>query len=207
MSSDRACFPSEVHTSTDRLCSAGSRCLLFPGVKAPMRSSDSLVPIGRRYGRPLRAAYHRCPVEVEGLPGFWVVLFVRAAILNPVPRPHPLAQLARVGLLPSSYRALSARDTCTFRGQLTRPTSSRTYASTSPLPSSLQGPLPACRARLWPGGFRTRWTTNEISGDPLSPSFSTSLTWSHRDRASSADSRAWPRPRSAHRRRLPALVR
>lgn len=49
--------------------------------------------------------------------------------------------------------ALGSGYNTTFRGQLTRPTRSRAYASTSPLPGSLQGSLPACRARLWPGGF------------------------------------------------------
>ena len=37
-------FPSEVHTSTGRLCSAGSRGPLFPNVHARMQPSDSLPP-------------------------------------------------------------------------------------------------------------------------------------------------------------------
>ena len=43
-----------------------------------------------------------------------------------------------------------------------------------------------CKARYRPAGlsfgragFAPRWTTNTISGVPLSPSFVTSLTWSH----------------------------
>jgi hypothetical protein len=66
-----------------------------------------------------------------------------------------------------------------FRGQLTRPTCSRAYASPDPLPNPAQGSLPACRAQLWPDGFRTRWTTNRISEVPLSSSLLTSLAWSH----------------------------
>ena len=31
------------------------------------------------------------------------------------------------------------------------------------LPRTAQGSLPACRAQLWPGGIRTRWTTYRIS--------------------------------------------
>ena len=37
------------------------------------------------------------------------------------------------------------------------------YASTTTLPQSLQDSLLACRAQLWPGGFRTHWMTNDIS--------------------------------------------
>ena len=41
---------------------------------------------------------------------------------------------------------------------------SRAYVSVRSLPSTPQGSLPACRAQRWPGGFRTRWTPNRISG-------------------------------------------
>src|SRR5439155_12654174 len=44
MSKHWAWFPSEVHTNTGRLCSAGSRGALFPNVHAPMQPSDSLPP-------------------------------------------------------------------------------------------------------------------------------------------------------------------
>ena len=48
------------------------------------------------------------------------------------------------------------------------------------LPRTAQGSLPACRAQLWPGGFRTRWTTYRISERNTSLSFRrTSIAWSH----------------------------
>ncbi len=46
-----------------------------------------------------------------------------------------------------------------------------------------QGSLPACRARLLPGGLRTRWTTiRNFLNHRMIHSFPTSLAWSHRGR-------------------------
>ena len=60
-----------------------------------------------------------------------------------------------------------------------RPTCSPAYASIKSLLARLQGWLPACRARLWPGGIRTRWTTDRISRNHrMIPSFRTSIAWS-----------------------------
>ena len=47
-----SCFPFKVRISTLRLCSAGSRCLLFPGVIAHMRCSDFLIILGLSSGSP-----------------------------------------------------------------------------------------------------------------------------------------------------------
>ena len=47
-----SCFPLKVRISTLRLCSVGSRCLLFPGVIAHMRCSDFLIIFGRSSGSP-----------------------------------------------------------------------------------------------------------------------------------------------------------
>ena len=50
----------------------------------------------------------------------------------------------------------------------------------SVLPRTAQGSLPACRAMLWPGGFRTRWTTYRISErNTFLSSQRTSIAWSH----------------------------
>ena len=50
----------------------------------------------------------------------------------------------------------------------------------SVLPRTAQGSLPACRAQLWPGGFRTRWTTYRISErNTFLSSQQTSIAWSH----------------------------
>ena len=52
-------FPSEVHTSTGRLCSAGSRGPLFPNVHARMQPSDSLPPSATALV-PLASSLPRC---------------------------------------------------------------------------------------------------------------------------------------------------
>ena len=85
------------------------------------------------------------------------------------------------------FRPLDIRKVIVFEATYPRPTRSRAYASPASLPRPSQGSLPA-RAPLgayvsspWPGGIRTRWTTNrnfkETSHSLLSQS--TSRAWSH----------------------------
>jgi len=72
-------------------------------------------------------------------------------------RPRPFAVPA---LLPSGGLLPWASENCHFVAASPRLTRSRAYASPTPLPTSAQGSLPTCRARLWSDGFRTRWTTH-----------------------------------------------
>lgn len=98
--------------NTGRLCSAGSTSLRSPTFFARTQPSDSLQSLSQRYAPRLRAAYHsasavcltarwvhlltsqasesligaphhRCfTVEIQGLPGYWAVLFVRAMVCD-----------------------------------------------------------------------------------------------------------------------------
>jgi len=85
-----------------------------------------------------------------------------------VPRPHTppaLGTLARLRVRRCCLQGKALprhRNVCDFGAGPPRPTRSRAYASPASLPPPSQGSLPAWRATPWPGGFRTRWTTNRI---------------------------------------------
>ena len=94
-------------------------------------------------------------------------------------RPSPA--LGALAVAFKSPETLGTRNRSLSWLHTSRPTRSRTYASPNPLPSPAQGSLPAGRAHPWPGGFRTRWMTNEVSwSQRILHSSSTSLAWSHR---------------------------
>jgi hypothetical protein len=60
------------------------------------------------------------------------------------------------------------------------PARSPAYASPTPFLQPSQGWLPAGRAHPWPGGFRTRWMTNNISWRTcVLQSQLTHMAWSH----------------------------
>ena len=75
--------------------------------------------------------------------------------------PATLAARGRCGKVSS---AKGTRNVSPCEAAIPQPARWRTYASPEPmLPRTAQGLLPACRAQLWPGGIRTRWTTYRIS--------------------------------------------
>ena len=100
----------------------------------------------------------------EGLPGYGAILFVRALVVHPAGYAPLLAHSRRSHCCLRSISALSAsRKHIGFGAAVPRPARSRAYASPlASLPPS-QGWLPAGRAHPWPGGFRTRWMTDNIS--------------------------------------------
>jgi hypothetical protein len=100
-------------------------------------------------------------------------------------RPPRLGKRRLAHVAVASPAAFRVGDPLGFPGQnhfgaaFPRPTCSPAYASIESLLARLQGWLPACRARLWPGGIRTRWTTDRISWNHrMIPSFRTSIAWS-----------------------------
>lgn len=111
----------------------------------------------------------------QGLPGYWAVLFARAAVEHPA-RPVTASPLPSVvTVLPSSSVTRGATWLDRFVAAFPRPTRSRAYAQTAPLPRRLQGSLSACRAQRWLSGFRTRWTAIlDASRSSLPPSFQAS---------------------------------
>jgi len=98
------------------------------------------------------------PRKGEALPGHWVVLLERAAVSDPAERattsPIPVA-----ALLPSGHLIPWARGKTVSRlySRGPRPRAPTHHPGTSLPPK--QGSLPACRVGLWPGRFRTCWTT------------------------------------------------
>ena len=80
-----------------------------------------------------------------GLPGSWVVLFLRAEVVHPAGcgGPSPIS-IAGAPLLPSGETAPSASGmVISFVAAVPRPTRSRIYASPSTLPCPSQDSLPA----------------------------------------------------------------
>ena len=138
-----------------------------------MRPSDSLAPFGRGSGLPLPAAYPdvgacssppaRAPTNTlcvgdgspalritgllsgrdEGLPGYWVVLFVRAVVLHPAGYDPLLAHRTERSSSPSDFRASWASGMkSNFEAEPSRPTRLRAYASPARCRGSSQGSLP-----------------------------------------------------------------
>src|SRR5262249_35244716 len=101
-----------------------------------------------------------------------------------------LAHVTGPTLLPSGFLSPWApRDERRFSGLLRpRLTGSPAYASAAASPRGRQGWLPTCRAGLWSGGTRTRWMTDGISWSyRITPSFPTSIAWSHQELALTRD--------------------
>ena len=148
-----------------------------------MRPSDSLIFVGQRCGHPSRMTYlvdgclfvrraarasERAVVgdglpaprdagffakRDQDLPGYWASLFLRAMAFDPARRRHLLAHRSAMAMRPSGMQIPWATGSAFSGLSHPRPTRSRAYASTMPLPSSPQGSLPTCRARRWSGGL------------------------------------------------------
>jgi len=142
------------------------------------------------------------PWRDRGLPGYLTVLFVRATVHDPAgcAAASPAMAVAtraafRIGKIPGCVSATKALTQDGYvawlcdprlgtlaylraeRSALLQTTSWR--ASTAMLPPPQQGSLPACRARLWPDGARTRRTAPEFHGvTAYSPPFGSGLAWS-----------------------------
>ena len=186
------CFPPEVRINTGRLCSAGSGCHpvprrlrsyaalrlprpLRPRLRFPLPRPTSMRALvlcpGRRRAPATRRASetgHRlsAPPELsrrgEGLPGYWAVLFVRAVVEHPAGY-GPLAHSRRGRCClqvkqhpghPGRYR---------FRGRMPHGPHARmpTHRRARYRPRR-KARYRLGRAHPWPGGLRTRWTTNEF---------------------------------------------
>lgn len=102
----------------------------------------------------------------EGLPGCWVVLFIRAAATYPAGAPPSCPAFECVAVAFREKHPLGIRKANHFVAESPRPTCSRAYASPTSLPPSSQGSLSTRWATPWPNGFRTRWTTYRISWLP-----------------------------------------
>jgi hypothetical protein len=135
----------------------------------------------KRRRRVTGSPLHRVlPRRNEGLPGSWAVLFVRAVVDDPAGCAPPLAHDGEGAVAFRTLKSLGTRNVTISWLHNPRPTRSRAYASPSALPHPSQGSLPTGRAHPWSGGFRTRWTTNEVSwSQRILQSSSTSLSWSH----------------------------
>ena len=138
------------------LCGASR---LGHGLHAP---ADACRARGWVSGSPYWPGFQRRGV---GLPGAWVVLFIRAAAMYPAgaSRSRPSSSAS---LLPWEDDPLGTGMMDDFVAGSPRPTCLRAYASPTSSPTPSQGSLPAWRATPWPDGFRTRWTTNRISWLP-----------------------------------------
>jgi hypothetical protein len=127
-------------------CSAGSGCQPFPDVFAPIRPSDSSPSSAAALVVPRCAAHLgsgassvpaegapstldaseilvRLPVglfffpeEGRGLPGYWVVLLLRAVVRDPAEHAVSLALLSVTALLPSESTSPWALGNQSFRG-------------------------------------------------------------------------------------------
>ncbi len=89
------------------------------------------------------------PWKDKGLPGYEAILFVRAVVQHPAgPDPSsPLLLFEKINgeivIAFTQNRTLGIRNDITFEATYPRPTRSRAYASTIPLPRTPQGSLPA----------------------------------------------------------------
>ena len=124
----------------------------------------------RRFGHRLSVPPD-LPRSGQDLPGYWAVLFVRATVDTPRQVRHPLALSSGHGT--AVFRLvepLGHLGNMRFGAASPRLTRSHAYASPDGYPLRRKASLPTCRAQLWPGGFRTRWTTHRIS-EVSSPPF------------------------------------
>ncbi len=100
----------------------------------------------------------------EGLPGFWAVLFVRAVVEDPAGCGPLLAHLRSGRRRLQAVQRLGHPECHSFRGCMAHgphvrvPTHRRARCRTRRKARYRPG-----RAHPWPGGFRTRWTTNRVS--------------------------------------------
>jgi hypothetical protein len=115
------------------------------------------------------------PRKGKGLPGYWTVLFVRTVVQHPAGYgiSSPLLLLEKIygeaAIAFTENRTLGIRNEYSFRGHV--PTArTLAYLRFAGLVTEAVARLTTRlgRAHPSPGGFRTRWTENEIS-------------WSHRN--------------------------
>ena len=116
----------------------GPHATAFPDVNAPMQPSDSLVPFGRRSGRPSPAAY----------PGAQVLFFTAA----PVP---PLTGATPETFLPRLPIGRLSPEEKTRGSQVPGPSSSCVPCSTTP--PGATAPRPLSVRSLLPSGSLTPW--------------------------------------------------
>ena len=125
----------------------GPHATAFPDVNAPMQPSDSLVPVGRRSGRPSQTAY----------PGAQGLFFTA----TPVPTPTRATSETLLPRLP--VRRLSPQGE-TRGSQVPGPSSScvpwskTPPGATAPRPLSVRSPSSSGRAIPWtPGNLIISW--------------------------------------------------
>jgi len=99
----------------------------------------------------------------QGLPGFWTVPSVRATVEHPARCAIPLPPCWLWHCCLPVYWPLGH-----LESPVSRPHSRGSHARRPTLrrygyPHRRKALLPACRARLWPGGVLTHWTTYRIS--------------------------------------------
>jgi hypothetical protein len=158
---------------------------LPPLATAPVPLADGLprcgclfcTPQGRRRVRPQRAVRRRrvtgSPQDRdvsrrgEGLPGYGTVLFIRAMVEHPAGDTPLLAQTTHMqrGVVAFRYtRTLGLREDSRFRGRMPHGPHVRTPTHRRPhFWDRRKAYYRLRRAHPWPGGFCTRWTTDEVS--------------------------------------------
>ena len=114
-------------------------------------------------GKPI--SNDRAPVfRNVGLPGYWAVLFLRAVVVHPAGCDLLLAHYrsSRCGLREIWHPRHPDFDS--FRGRLAHGPHARAPALRRPrYRDRRKARYRPGRAHPWPGGFRTRWTTYEVS--------------------------------------------
>ena len=134
-----------------------------------------LCHLGRQHVRPPRAVRRRRVTgsphnrgvsrRGEGLPGCGAILFVRAMVEHPAGYHPLLAQSSRRGwLLPSGKTGPSASGKAEVSGPHSLGPHARMPTLRLPcLHDRRKAGYRLGRAHPWPGGIRTRWTTNKVS--------------------------------------------
>ncbi len=149
-------------------------------------------PQGRRHVRPPRAVRRRPRTgspknrdgsrRGEGLPGYGAVLFVRALVEHPAGYNSLLAQFTQ-GVIVAFDEIQHARHP--GRREVSGPQSHGPHVRTPTLrrpgfPDRRQAGYRLGRAHPWPDGFRTRWTTHNVSCSHRILQFPlTRRAWSH----------------------------
>jgi len=99
----------------------------------------------------------------EGLPGSWIILFVRAPVVHPAGCSAALPYPGDDAVVFRDSEPFDIQNTPLFEAATLRPIRSPAYASPWRVPALAQGWLPTCRAQLWLGGVCTHWTMNWLS--------------------------------------------
>ena len=170
-------FPCRGLPRGGRLVLCGAALLLGPATaRAPSASARRVR--GLVTGSPFRRSLSW---RDEGLPGYWAVLFARAVVIDPAGCAARLAHSRRAAPWPSGWcKPWAPGIQYLFVATYRRPTRSRAYASTSPLPGSLQGSLPT-----WLGSALVGRDSHPLDDASefhglIARSFLTSRAWSQR---------------------------